>query len=89
VRTAIDGVSRLNTVAENGAPAVSASGRQGVNGALETVEDVMDGVRRFDRKRLIVVVSAGFTDSHCRSPNRQSYVPRTWSLFSLEAQIGE
>jgi hypothetical protein len=70
VRTAIDGVGRLNAMAEDGAPAMSTSGRQGVNGALETVEDVMDGIRRFDRKRLIVVVSAGFTDSHCSTSVR-------------------
>jgi hypothetical protein len=70
VRTAIDGVGRLNAMAEDGAPAVSASGRQGVNGALETVEDVMDRIWRLDRKSPVVVVSACFANGHCSTSVR-------------------
>src|SRR6185503_13030846 len=53
----------LDPVADDLAAAVRALGRQGVNGALEAVEDVRPP-RELHFERLVVVVSADFTDWH-------------------------
>jgi hypothetical protein len=52
--------------------AVLAFGCEGVNGALEAVEDVMASRER-DLECLVVVVSANLTDWHLPSPFGQDF----------------
>src|SRR5699024_5172722 len=63
VRTAVEAPLHLGAVADHGAPTVLADRRQGVDGALETVEDVpVAGCG--DLKTLVVVVAADLAGCH-------------------------
>src|SRR5438105_2828660 len=65
----------LDSVSDDLAMAVLALGREGVNGALEAVEDVMASGER-DFEGLVIVVSADLTDWHLQllsgRPSRHS-----------------
>jgi hypothetical protein len=57
----------FDAVSDDPAPAVFATGSQGLNRALEAVEDVRFARLR-DRERLVVVVAANFTSRHDGPP---------------------
>lgn len=60
---AIETPFRLNSMSHNFTPTVLTDGRQGVNGALETVKD-MDLAAHFYFKRLVVMITTNFTGLH-------------------------
>jgi hypothetical protein len=61
--TAIDGTSRLNTVADYTAAAMVAFGCQGMDCTLETVENVRLSLQ-MDLERLVVIISTDFALTH-------------------------
>jgi len=61
-------LAAVEPVTDDGAPAVAASRRHGVDSALEAVENVAMAIRSDDLDRPVVVVAANFTDRHERRP---------------------
>jgi hypothetical protein len=61
--TAVHGALGLDAVADDPAATVLASGRQGVNGALEAVE-VVGSALGHNLKGLVVLIAANFALSH-------------------------